>query len=792
MIADAGAGLGQAPEVAGIPVLAIDDRAENLLALESVLEPLGLDLTTATSGEVGLRLLLEQEFALILLDVRMPGLDGLETAGLIKQREHSREVPIVFMTASSEEVRDIVRGYGLGAVDYVLKPLDPDLLRSKVAVFAQLGQSRRLLKRSEAFLRGAFDAAPVAKLILDAEHRLVRANPAFGRMVGVAEEQLTGRDVVEFCHPEDQATLAALLERPGELPAGRAEPGDLDLRVLAEGGQTTWVAPVASQIEASGPLSRLALVQLVDVTARRRAEHARAELLIEQARRAQAEAAAERLGKLQRLVEPIVSEKFEDLVCELVRRLAEVFEARAAEIEVFVDGSSSAATYEVGDRAVEGVPESAWEEVSLVIEGDVIGRMRLLRSAPGNGAGADVLRDAADRISLMVRRAQLHERERQIALELQRGLLPTTPPELPGVAVAAQFEAAGLGAEVGGDWYDTFALAGDRLGLVIGDVTGSGIRAASLMGQLRSVTRAFAVADPDPPRPADVLTQLHRYHETIGFRELFSVLYLILDPVAKTLVWANAGHPPPLLRSRSGQVQVLSGADSVMCHFEGVYQDRQASIAEGDTLVLYTDGLVERRDETIDESIERLASTLAAAPSDPDQLCRLLIEAAHSAEVRPSDDLTAVVVSLAGASQPAAIPGNGGGMRSVQLKLAPDPGVPAAARRLLERSFGDWLDPAELERAKLAVSELTTNAVCHGRGEITLQAELAPDRLLVEVIDQGPGFEHVAAPAELEKIGGWGLRLVDAQTSRWGVGEGATRVWFEIQRGASPAEAQAR
>src|SRR5207302_10234874 len=177
---------------------------------------------------------------------------------------------------------------------------------------------------------------------------------------------------------------------------------------------------------------------------------------------------------------------------------------------------------------------------------------------------------------------------------------------------------------------------------VIGDVTGSGIQAASLMGQLRSVTRAFAVADSDPPRPAEVLTRLHRYHETIGFREPFSVLYLILDPDRKEVVWANAGHPPPLLRSRDGAVRVMSGADSLMCHFEGIYQNREAVLAEGDTVVLYTDGLIERRGETIDDGIDRLAETLNRAPAEPGQLCAHLMTGAQAEQARHQDDPTTV------------------------------------------------------------------------------------------------------------------------------------------------------
>ena len=206
--------------VEALPILLVDDQPENLRTLEAVLDPLGYPLRTASSGHGALRMLLEQDFAMILLDVRMPGLDGFETAQLIKERTRTRDIPIVFLTAARDEVSQITRGYGVGAVDYVLKPFDPDLLRSKVSVFAELEASRRALKRSEALLSGAFEAAPIGKTVLDAEGRIVRSNPAFARLVGREPAELNGVAVVELCELEDRPALSASLEQ-----VARAHPG---------------------------------------------------------------------------------------------------------------------------------------------------------------------------------------------------------------------------------------------------------------------------------------------------------------------------------------------------------------------------------------------------------------------------------------------------------------------------------------------------------------------------------------------------------------------------------------
>ena len=134
-------------------ILIVDDRPENLLALEAILEPLGktlhFQLVRADSGEAALRHLLHGDFALILMDVQMPGLDGFETAVLIKERELSRHIPIIFVTAISTDQRYVFQGYSSGAVDYISKPFDPDVLKSKVTVFVELFQKNEQVKRQQ-------------------------------------------------------------------------------------------------------------------------------------------------------------------------------------------------------------------------------------------------------------------------------------------------------------------------------------------------------------------------------------------------------------------------------------------------------------------------------------------------------------------------------------------------------------------------------------------------------------------------------------------------------------------
>jgi signal transduction histidine kinase len=128
-------------------VLVVDDVPSNLVALKATLEPLGTELVLARSGDEALKHLMHGDFALIVMDVQMPGLDGLETAALIRARERTRHIPIIFVTALSREAAHVMKGYEQGAVDYLLKPVDPDILRSKVQVFVDLYQRGELLKR---------------------------------------------------------------------------------------------------------------------------------------------------------------------------------------------------------------------------------------------------------------------------------------------------------------------------------------------------------------------------------------------------------------------------------------------------------------------------------------------------------------------------------------------------------------------------------------------------------------------------------------------------------------------
>ena len=228
-------------------VLLVDDHEENLVALEAVLEPLGCRLAKARSGEEALKALLQAEFAVILLDVQMPGLDGFETAELIRGRERTRAVPIIFVTAISKEPHHVFRGYGAGAVDYLFKPYEAVVLRSKVEVFVELYERGRAIAEREALVRATFEDAPIGMARAGADGRLSHVNRALCDTIGRAGSELVGRTLDELGPKaqagRDDAERAALL-------AGRSRRYEVE-RVLS--GARQRLARTVARRRRAGP-----------------------------------------------------------------------------------------------------------------------------------------------------------------------------------------------------------------------------------------------------------------------------------------------------------------------------------------------------------------------------------------------------------------------------------------------------------------------------------------------------------------------------------------------------------
>jgi PAS domain S-box-containing protein len=233
-------------------LLLVDDREENLLALEAILEPLGHGLVSVTSGAAALKELLLDDFACILLDVQMPEIDGFELAELIKKRERSEHIPIIFVTALSKEDRHVYRGYSAGAVDYIFKPIDPGVLRSKVSVFVDLWQKTQQLqaqaqqlhaqevsaleRASEARYRQLADAMPQIVWTADADGGATYFNRRWFEYTGMSPEQSGPNAWTLVVHPDDLPAVVS--RRQQTLTSG--ETFEVECRFRAHDGTYRW------------------------------------------------------------------------------------------------------------------------------------------------------------------------------------------------------------------------------------------------------------------------------------------------------------------------------------------------------------------------------------------------------------------------------------------------------------------------------------------------------------------------------------------------------------------------
>lgn len=284
-----------------VNILLVDDKLENLLALEAILEKLGENLVRATSGEEALRCLLHQDFAVILLDVQMPGMDGFETATLIRNRGRSRHTPIIFLTAFSTSDQMLFKGYALGAVDYLLKPLDPNILTSKVTVFVELfkkteavkQQAAQLvavnteLRQSEERFRSLSTCSPVGIFEIDTEGGCKYTNPRYQAICGLKAAESLEKRWLESVHPEDKER--AISSWSAYIREGRDY--SEEFRFQTAHGSIRWVQ-VRSSPMLSGQGDLLGYVgTLEDITERKQAEEVRAQVIREQTARQEAEAA---------------------------------------------------------------------------------------------------------------------------------------------------------------------------------------------------------------------------------------------------------------------------------------------------------------------------------------------------------------------------------------------------------------------------------------------------------------------------------------------------------------------
>ncbi|MFG2293344.1 SpoIIE family protein phosphatase [Streptomyces sp. NPDC048603] len=477
---------------------------------------------------------------------------------------------------------------------------------------------------------------------------------------------------------------------------------------------------------------------------------------------------------------------------------------------------------------------ASWAFVPLIVAGRTMGAWMAAFRHPVSFSPDErsVLTTVARMLAQALQRAGVAESERELTTGLQRSMMPTLGPEIPGMTVAARYVPTGGGLQVGGDWYDMIPLPSGRFALVIGDVQGHDVRAAGLMGQLRIAVRAYAS---EGHRPDAVLSRASRFlagltdsygayggpgkdgadgadgdEEASGPR-FATCLYVECDPETGTLEVARAGHPDPVVRMADGTVLMRPTAGGLPLGIvpDTDYPTTRFTLEPGETMMLCTDGLIETGGHDLDTGWARLRAILEDRSHDAvdlEKLADLLVSAVHGPSShhttgpladRREDDIAVVLLCREG-------PGRGCGdalahpvrpARRTMLTVAQaEPQRIAGARRQVRELLHDWADADQVDSAVLLVSEMLANVLMHTDGDALLVAEavgeLGERRFRVEVADSSDELPHKRHPGETASSGR-GVLLMEMLADSWGVdprGAGKS-IWFELYEQAKPGPA---
>ncbi|WP_256107562.1 SpoIIE family protein phosphatase [Streptomyces sp. ODS05-4] len=523
----------------------------------------------------------------------------------------------------------------------------------------------RQVERDLALSVRLVEQSPVGLAVLDTALRYVGVNAALERLHGVSADRLVGRRIGDVRPSLIDETVERTMR--DVLATGRPL---LDRRMIvrapdaAGGGERAWSVSLYRLDDVGGRVIGLA-VSVTDVTDRHRAtqeaDRARDRLALvadasvrvgttldlEQTARELAGVAVPELADVAAVdVLDAVLEgrpaRLEDGGPAVIRALAVAAAYPTVAVEaadrpgepahygadrlvtrcvrtarpVLVTGVDAHALTRIArdDKAAALLTEAgvhSYLAVPLIARGEVLGALDLKRARnelPFTDDDVVLASELAARAAVCIDNARLYRQQRETALTLQRSLLPEPPRELAGLRVASRYQPAGAGSEVGGDWFDVIPLDGRRTALVVGDVMGSGINAATTMGRLRTATQTLARLALEP---AELLRHLDEI--TTGLDpSLATCVYAVYDPAAGAACVATAGHPPPVLIRAGQRPRLLELPVGPPLGVGGVaFRSASVALGPGDRLVLYTDGLVETRDQDIDTRLEALLALLA-------------------------------------------------------------------------------------------------------------------------------------------------------------------------------------
>jgi PAS domain S-box-containing protein len=537
-----------------------------------------------------------------------------------------------------------------------------------------------------------FDQAPVAVVFMDRELRTRWTNAAFRRLTGLADEAVIGRRPSETDTAEPfidvdliERSLAERVMNAGvpvgmrleQIVAGKRRIFDWSAYRVTDSGRV--LGAVGALKDITGPVQANARLDLL--------ERAGSEIgTTLDIRRTAAEFVDLAVPELAdratvNLLEPVLQEEdplSADPGALQFRRVAVHDAVTTAKVDFRVGdlvtlsatGRPAAALLrgepllarspaEMGQFGLAPRPLQAlldrgvhtWMMVPLNARGVTLGMAGLGRAEnrePYDEADVRLAADLGERAAVYIDNARLYTREHHAAVILQRSLLPRDIPQVAGLDIAYRYRPASRATEIGGDWFDVIPLARGQVALVIGDVTGHGIHAAAIMGQLRTTTAALARTGCPPGQIMRELTDLVAAH---GDEAGATCLYAVYDPASRRCRLASAGHPPPALRRPDASTEFIELPPGLLLGAgHGSYPVVDRQLPRGSVLALYTDGLIERPGEDIGTGMSRLARALAAGPAcSPDDLCDSVLA---SLAPRPRDDIALLLARTTTPPQP--------------------------------------------------------------------------------------------------------------------------------------------
>jgi len=544
------------------------------------------------------------------------------------------------------------------------------------------------IRRSEERYRSLVQGGAQVVWVAAPDGAMKEDSPEWRWITGQSEQEYTGFGWLESVHPEDRERV----ERDWRECVKTGKIFDDRYRIRTKGGSYRHYDVRAVPIERDGKIVEW-VGACTDVTSQREAEEMRGRLT------EQLSAAALRTARLQQatsmLAEALTVEQVVEVITEVgrtaigaLRSAVALLDSDGARLRVVNDDLRNApdsaggeltlqspsvmtkaiatrhpvlvedpedlrrqfdGELEIDPERVAASDERSWLGLPLLAAGAPLGALRFSFGRPRKITEEErvFLEALAGQCSLAVERASLYEREHTTAETLQRSLLPDRLPSVPGLVLTAMYRPVTKNMEIGGDWYDAFRLADQRLGVAVGDVMGKGLTAAAGMGRVRNALRALALTD---PRPAAVLGGLDRlFSATEEEEQVTTVAYLVIDPETGNGVLGNAGHLPALVLEAGCAPRFDQVEAGTPLGWASPRKQHAFSLRPGSTAVFYSDGLVENRNRGLDTGLDELAAVAARADekllAQPERLLEYLVErmlAGHEQD----DDVTVLVMHV--------------------------------------------------------------------------------------------------------------------------------------------------